>query len=88
MGSLKNRPRHRNLIVSDQGDFIYHIGIIDFLQDYSFAKKAETAFKTMSSKGNEANFISCVSPHRYAFRFVRYIQENVLLHRKEEDSMF
>ena len=35
--------RHRYL--SKCGKYIYHVGIIDYLQDYNFEKKAENFYK-------------------------------------------
>lgn len=45
--SLVKKERKRNVIYSQNCDYIYHIGIIDFLQDYSLAKKMETTIKTL-----------------------------------------
>ena len=40
--------RHRFLSVD--GKYIYHIGIIDYLQDFNFEKQFESTFKTLINK--------------------------------------
>ena len=71
---------------------IYHIGIIDFLQEYTIVKKAETLLKTKIYL-NPAVLISCVPPAMYRQRFVNFIVKKVLsphrveAYKPEDDDM-
>jgi hypothetical protein len=40
----------------------YHIGIIDFLQDWSFQKKFEKSFKSLWLKKGDSKGLSAVPP--------------------------
>jgi len=55
------KDRHRFL--SSNRQYIYHISVIDYLQDYNFDKKMENFAKTIL-KGKKAE-ISAVPPSRY-----------------------
>ena len=49
--------------MSTNGKYIYHIGIIDYLQDYNFDKKGENILKRhLLQKGKG---ISAVEPKEY-----------------------
>ena len=61
-----NASRHQ--IESDCGTMIYHMAIIDFLQEWNFDKKGE-AFLKRTLKGRDPDLISCVPPGHYACRF-------------------
>lgn len=41
-----NRENPHNFM-SDNGKYIYHIGIIDYLQDYNWEKKLENQYKSI-----------------------------------------
>ena len=60
----------RNIIVGARVK--YHIGIIDFLQDWSYLKKFESFYKI--STGNDPKEISAVNPVRYQKRFHHFMQ--------------
>ena len=34
-------PKHRNVFVSEDKMIVYHIGLIDYLQEWNFSKKLE-----------------------------------------------
>jgi hypothetical protein len=57
----------RNIFISTNGKQAYHMAIIDFLQDWSLSKKAESAWKM--SQGD----ISAVEPVRYQQRFYSFM---------------
>jgi hypothetical protein len=57
---------------------IYHIGIIDFLQDWSVTKRMENFIKSMSQKKGELSGHSAVPPHLYQMRFQDFITKRVL----------
>jgi hypothetical protein len=73
----------RNEYMSYDSTMIYHMGIIDFLQDYNFFKKCETFLKTNIYLHNEME-ISCVSPDKYRKRFVEFMKKKVLGTHKVE----
>jgi hypothetical protein len=56
---------------------IYHIGIIDYLQDWSFPKKMEKLFKSLMWKGSSSG-LSAVPPNIYQMRFQEFVISQVL----------
>ncbi len=54
---------------------VYYIGIIDIFTEYTIKKKAETAFKSLTSRMSK---ISSVHPKRYGKRFLNFIKNNIL----------
>ena len=59
--SLESSKR-RNTICSETHAQAYHIGIIDFLQQWNFDKKMERCFKSL--KGSKIE-ISAIEPNQY-----------------------
>ena len=55
---------------------IYHIGIIDYLQDWNVDKKIEAGYKVVC-KGRNRDTISASNPMAYAKRFQRFVKEEV-----------
>ena len=53
----------------------YHIGVIDFLQDWNLGKKMESLSKKtlLCLKGKKSNDISAIPPDEYQKRFVSFI---------------
>ena len=70
--SLKSREMstRRNTICSETHPVAYHLGIIDFLQEWNFDKKLERAYKAL--KGNP-NDISAMEPNGYQERFCIFL---------------
>ncbi|XBW36388.1 hypothetical protein QEN19_001968 [Hanseniaspora menglaensis] len=62
-------------VASKEGNKLYFIGIIDCLTNYSFIKKVETFFKSVTHSRDE---ISAVPPDMYGKRFVSFMDQNVL----------
>ena len=61
---LFKQSANRNKFLSSCGRFIYHIGIIDYLQDYNMEKKLENFLKyRLLQRGTG---ISAVPPSEYA----------------------
>ena len=65
------------LFLAVTNKFIYHISIIDYLQNYNFEKKTENFFKTIW-RGHSAE-ISAVPPPRYAKRFIDFMSNLVIV---------
>jgi hypothetical protein len=74
--------RHRFLSYS--GEYIYHIAIIDYLQEYNLDKKGENFAKSIfRGKGAE---ISAVPPDRYMQRYVEFMRDEVVIDDKNRSS--
>ena len=72
---------NRHKFLSRCGRYIYHIGIIDYLQDYNTDKKLENLLKyriLMKGPG-----ISAVPPPMYAERFLRFMRDHVIVDQKQ-----
>lgn len=67
---IKPKEPHfaRHIFVGESGKFVYHVSIIDYLQDYHIEKKFENAFKSLKDRKNR-KLISAVHPDDYAKRF-------------------
>lgn len=57
--------------MSSDGKFIYHVGIIDYLQNFDITKYGENKFKSLISDGE---MISAVPPEKYKKRFFHFMQ--------------
>ena len=58
--------------------FVYHLSVIDYLQDYHFEKKFENFIKKNKDRKN-AKLISAVPPADYAERFKQWMKGNVFI---------
>ena len=74
----------RHCFMSEDGKFLYHIGIIDYLQDFNFDKHFEHRFKSLFDNGS---LISCVPPEAYSLRFYNFMQSHVIINQLISDSM-
>lgn len=61
----------RHTFMSDNGKYIYHLGIIDYLQDFNWDKYGEHKFKSLQNDGTK---ISAVPPDMYCERFFEFMQ--------------
>lgn len=69
--------------MSEGGKYIYHIGIIDYLQDYDYTKKGEHMLKSFIDDGEA---ISCVPPKKYVQRFFNFMQSQVIINMENWDG--
>ena len=67
---------------SNCGNYIYHIGIIDYLQPWNLAKRGETFLKTRV-KGVPSIDVSSIEPVTYGKRFLTYMENKVFLDDKD-----
>lgn len=74
--------RHRFLSYS--GEYIYHIAIIDYLQEYNWDKRSEHYAKSIF-RGRGAE-ISAVPPLRYMKRFIEFMGNEVIIDDKNRSS--
>jgi 1-phosphatidylinositol-4-phosphate 5-kinase len=62
--------------MSDDGMYLYHIGIIDYLQDFNVWKKGENLIKGML--GQDKHQISAVPSAEYGERFFQFMKKFVI----------
>lgn len=74
--------RHRFLSYS--GEYIYHIAIIDYLQEYNLDKKGEHFVKSIF-RGNGSE-ISAVPPDRYMKRYIEFMRNEVIIDDKNRSA--
>ena len=67
----------RNQFWSQDCQHIYHLGIIDYLQEFTTAKRMESWLKTSFKSKEKAYQISCVHPSIYSERFVEFMTNEV-----------
>jgi hypothetical protein len=70
---------NRHTFMSEDGMYLYHMGIIDYLQDFNLQKYGENKLKSIYSDGE---MISAVPPDRYSMRFINFMQKTVLTNQK------
>ena len=80
----RNFEGSRHKFLSVCGRYIYHIGIIDYLQDFNLDKKMENLLKQRILGKGEG--ISAVHPKKYASRFVRFMRDHVIIDQKVKGS--
>ena len=74
----ENRQKTRHRFISQCGQYIYHMGIIDYLQAYDGMKRAENFVKVWF-KQKDGNLISACHPNLYAKRFYRFMRKEVII---------
>ena len=77
----KNRHRY----ISACGQYIYHMGIIDYLQAYDAMKRAEN-FAKVWFKQKDGNKISACHPNLYGRRFYRFMRKEVIIKSHKIDE--
>ena len=70
-------------ILSENGNQIYYLGIIDILTDYGFAKQMEHFVKMMRYCSNK---MSCIPPDLYSERFYNYMKNTVFKDSEDQKS--
>jgi 1-phosphatidylinositol-4-phosphate 5-kinase len=73
----KTFNKNRHTFLSRSGKFIYHLAIIDYLQDFNFDKRLESMIKTVINK--EGAEISAIEPNSYSRRYVKFMKEKVII---------
>mmetsp|Transcript_17201 Transcript_17201/g.28975 ORF Transcript_17201/g.28975 Transcript_17201/m.28975 type:complete len:96 (-) Transcript_17201:112-399(-) len=69
------------VFLSECGKFRYHIGVIDYLGEYTFAKSVETRWKSLVLKA-DVNTLSSMPPKCYGRRFLRFMEDLVFFGAK------
>ena len=73
----------RNVFVSEDRTMIYHIGLIDYLQEWNNTKKIEQFLKTKFRGANKEK-LSAVEPVFYRQRFLKNMQ--IILNYNQEKN--
>ena len=68
---LYDDRKTRHCFMSGDGKFMYHLGIIDYLQDFNMDKWGENKLKSVISDGQ---MISAIPPRQYCLRFYKFMQ--------------
>lgn len=76
--SVQPFEKTRHTFISPCGTFIYHLAIIDYLQDYNIDKQMENKFKSILNRETE-NLISAVKPEPYQKRFIEFMRKEVIV---------
>ena len=71
---------NRHMFLSANGQWVYHVSIIDYLQQWNFEKKSE-AFAKKWFLGKNSKGISAVPPEPYAKRFQHFMNRNIFVSR-------
>lgn len=80
---LQNYDLTNSVLESACGKYIYHISIIDYLQEYTLSKKSEHLIKSVFVKfkqtklGLNSSDISATNPTAYKQRFLKFIKKKV-----------
>lgn len=74
INAVNNRHRYQ----SSCGRFIYHIAIIDYLQEWNWEKWGESFYKVQILRRNGA-LTSAIEPNFYAERFNRFMSTEVFI---------
>ena len=67
----------RNIFISDDHTEAYHLGIIDYLQEYTSKKHFEHLVKTRFGSHPQSHLISCTSAPKYESRFTNFMKFQV-----------
>lgn len=72
-----------NVILASNWKEAYHIGIIDYLQEWNYKKKAEHCAKKFFRR-NDPKKLSAVDPDQYSERFAKFMVDEVFIHSMKE----
>ena len=72
--------------MSDCGNYVYHIAIIDYLTDYNMQKWFELQWKHYGLN-NKKEVISVAHPNMYGNRFIKFLNSQVIVNEKLQRKM-
>lgn len=73
--SLPNQSR--NIFVAEDETEAYHLGVIDYLQEYTAKKHFEHLAKTRFGSHPKSDLVSCTSAPKYEARFTNFMKLQV-----------
>lgn len=71
--------KDRHMFMSEDGMYLYFLGIIDYLQDWNWNKWGEHQLKSQIEDGER---ISAVPPEKYSLRYINFMQDHVLVNQR------
>jgi len=69
----------RHQFISECGKWIYHLSVIDYLQDFNLDKKLESFIKITRANKENKKLISASHPDLYATRFIHFMKDTVVV---------
>ncbi|CDW83493.1 phosphatidylinositol phosphate kinase [Stylonychia lemnae] len=81
---LRNFDKTRHTFLSHSGRYIYHLAIIDYLQDFNIEKKLENRLKMIINK--QGAEISAIEPKGYQTRYLKFMKQVVIVDQKDEQQ--
>ena len=82
--ALRSFDKSRYTFLSKSGRYIYHLSIIDYLQDFNLDKKLENRIKVFINK--EGAEISAIEPKGYFTRYLKFMKDEVIIDQKDTSS--
>jgi hypothetical protein len=70
----------RNCLLAQDNSTLIHIGIIDYLQDFNFAKRCEMQYKSLTRPSNQ---LSVQPPDLYSKRFIDFVVNKVIYESRD-----
>jgi hypothetical protein len=80
---LLGDSKSRHAFMSDDGKYIYHLGIIDYLQEYDWSKWGETFLKSNFVAADNGDMISSVPPEKYYKRYYNFMATQVIVNQHQ-----
>ena len=77
INNLKDQRFSKRVFVSKDGNYIYCLGLIDYLQKFNVIKFLENKIKRLQF-GDEIKNVSAVDPIMYASRMFNFAQKSIL----------
>ena len=73
----------RHQFISECGKWIYHLSVIDYLQDFNLEKRMESFIKISKASKENAKLISASHPDLYATRFINFMKDTVVINQTQ-----
>ena len=67
----------RHKYPSENNKYFYHLGIIDYLQEFNLEKKGENFLKSIINSAGAQ--ISAIDPKPYAVRYFKFMRDSVFV---------
>ncbi len=78
---VQSFEKMRHKVIGINGKFIYHLGVIDYLQAFDCGKKTEAYCKSQVLN-RDPQLVSAVSPKIYGTRFFKFMRDKVFVDMK------
>lgn len=78
MNSFRDQRSRYKVFVSKNKKYIYCIGIIDYLQQFTMTKFLENRYKSLLY-GNDIKYVSAVDPISYCRRMLKFAKDSIFI---------